>query len=122
MLTVLPGTLRREVLTERLAGADAAAVMKIGRSYEGPGAALRPGGSTRRATSSAPPAASSVIERAGGCRPRLGPYLSLVILPARRRRRHAGGGARTRARGGNRRRARPGGWTSSGLGPAGRTG
>ena len=44
MLTVLPGTLGADELTERLRGTGAAAVMKIGRSYPGVRAALKDAG------------------------------------------------------------------------------
>ncbi len=44
VLTVLPGTLGRDQLTERLRGTGAAAVMKIGRSYPGVRAALKDAG------------------------------------------------------------------------------
>ena len=44
VLTVLPGTLDPEVLAERLANTDAAAVMKLGRTFEGVRAAFERAG------------------------------------------------------------------------------
>jgi precorrin-2 C20-methyltransferase/precorrin-3B C17-methyltransferase len=83
VLTVLPGTLGRDELTERLRGTGAAAVMKIGRSYPGVRAALKDAGRLEDAyyverASSGP---RQVIERAADVDPATVPYMSLVIIP-----------------------------------------
>jgi len=82
VLTVLPGTLGREVLAERLRGGGAAAVMKIGRSYPGVRAALKDAGRLEQAyyveRASAGP--RQVIERAADVDPSTVPYMSLVII------------------------------------------
>jgi precorrin-2 C20-methyltransferase/precorrin-3B C17-methyltransferase len=83
VLTVLPGTLSRDELTERLRGTGAAAVMKIGRSYAGVRAALKDAGRLEEAyyverASSGP---RQVIERAADVDPSTVPYMSLVIIP-----------------------------------------
>jgi precorrin-2 C20-methyltransferase / precorrin-3B C17-methyltransferase len=82
VLTVLPGTLGREELTERLRGSGAAAVMKIGRSYPDVRAALKETGRLEQAyyveRASAGP--RQVIERAADVDPSTVPYMSLVII------------------------------------------
>jgi precorrin-2 C20-methyltransferase / precorrin-3B C17-methyltransferase len=82
VLTVLPGTLGRDELTERLRGSGAAAVMKIGRSYSGVRAALKDAGRLEQAyyveRASAGP--RQVIERAADVDPSTVPYMSLVIV------------------------------------------
>jgi precorrin-2 C20-methyltransferase/precorrin-3B C17-methyltransferase len=82
VLTVLPGTLGREELTERLRGAGAAAVMKIGRSYTGVRAALKDADRLDQAyyveRASAGP--RQVIERAADVDPSTVPYMSLIII------------------------------------------
>jgi precorrin-2 C20-methyltransferase/precorrin-3B C17-methyltransferase len=83
VLTVLPGTLGRDELAERLRGTGAAAVMKIGRSYPGVRAALKDAGRLEQAyyverASSGP---RQVIERAADVDPTTVPYMSLVIIP-----------------------------------------
>jgi precorrin-2 C20-methyltransferase/precorrin-3B C17-methyltransferase len=83
VLTVLPGTLGRDELTERLRGTGAAAVMKIGRSYPGVRAALKDAGRLEQAfyveRASAGP--RQVIEKAAEVDPSTVPYMSLVIIP-----------------------------------------
>jgi precorrin-2 C20-methyltransferase / precorrin-3B C17-methyltransferase len=83
VLTVLPGTLGRDALTERLRGTGAAAVMKIGRSYPGVREALKDAGRLEDAyyveRASAGP--RQVIERAADVDPSTVPYMSLVIIP-----------------------------------------
>jgi precorrin-2 C20-methyltransferase/precorrin-3B C17-methyltransferase len=83
VLTVLPGTLGRDELTERLRGTGAAAVMKIGRSYPGVREALKDAGRLEDAyyveRASAGP--RQVIERAADVDPSTVPYMSLVIIP-----------------------------------------
>ena len=83
VLTVLPGTLGRDQLAERLRGSGAAAVMKIGRSYPGVRAALKDAGRLGEAyyveRASAGP--RQVIERAADVDPSTVPYMSLVIVP-----------------------------------------
>ena len=82
VLTVLPGTLGRDELTERLRGTGAAAVMKIGRSYPGVREALKDAGRLEQAyyveRASAGP--RQVIERAADVDPSTVPYMSLVII------------------------------------------
>jgi len=83
VLTVLPGTLGRDALTDRLRGIGAAAVMKIGRSYPGVREALKEAGRLEDAyyveRASAGP--RQVIERAADVDPSTVPYMSLVIIP-----------------------------------------
>jgi precorrin-2 C20-methyltransferase/precorrin-3B C17-methyltransferase len=83
VLTVLPGTLGRDALTDRLRGTGAAAVMKIGRSYPGVREALKEAGRLEDAyyveRASAGP--RQVIERAADVDPSTVPYMSLVIIP-----------------------------------------
>jgi precorrin-2 C20-methyltransferase / precorrin-3B C17-methyltransferase len=83
VLTVLPGTLGRDALAERLRGSGAAAVMKIGRSYPGVREALKEAGRLEDAyyveRASAGP--RQVIERAADVDPSTVPYMSLVIIP-----------------------------------------
>jgi precorrin-2 C20-methyltransferase/precorrin-3B C17-methyltransferase len=83
-LTVLPGTLPPEELRARLAGADAAAVLKLGRSFPEVRAALDATGLLGRA---------QYVERAGGAAQRVAPlaevdpagvpYMSLALVPGR---------------------------------------
>ena len=82
VLTVLPGTLGREELTERLRGTGAAAVMKIGRSYEAVRAALKDAGRLESAyyVERASGGQRQVIERAGDVDPAGVPYMSLIML------------------------------------------
>ena len=83
VLTVLPGTLGRDQLTERLRGTGAAAVMKIGRSYPGVRAALKDAGRLEEAyyVERASAGSRQVIERAADVDPSTVPYMSLVIIP-----------------------------------------
>jgi precorrin-2 C20-methyltransferase / precorrin-3B C17-methyltransferase len=82
VLTVLPGTLGREELAQRLRGSGAAAIMKISRGYEHVRAALKDAGRLEAAyyveRASAGP--WQVIERAGNVDPAAVPYMSLVIM------------------------------------------
>ena len=82
VLTVLPGTLGRDELTERLRGSGAAAVMKIGRSYGDVRAALKDSGRLEAAyyVERASGGQRQVIERAGEVDPAGVPYMSLVML------------------------------------------
>jgi precorrin-2 C20-methyltransferase/precorrin-3B C17-methyltransferase len=83
VLTVLPGTLGADELTRRLRGTDAAAIMKISRSYAGVRAALKESGRLERAyyVERASAGARQVIEAAGDVDPASVPYMSLVIVP-----------------------------------------
>jgi precorrin-2 C20-methyltransferase / precorrin-3B C17-methyltransferase len=83
VLTVLPGTLGADELTRRLRGADAAAIMKISRSYPGVRAALKESGRLEQAyyVERASAGARQVIEAAGDVDPASVPYMSLVIVP-----------------------------------------
>jgi precorrin-2 C20-methyltransferase/precorrin-3B C17-methyltransferase len=84
VLTVLPGTLPAEVLAARLQTADAAAVIKLGRTFAGVRQALERAGLTDRAV---------YVERATLPTQRVEPlvevdgkvpYMSLVFVPARK--------------------------------------
>jgi precorrin-2 C20-methyltransferase/precorrin-3B C17-methyltransferase len=87
VLTVLPGTLPPDELAARLAGADAAAVLKLGRRFESVRSALAAAGLLERAR---------YAERAGTSRQRVVPladvdpagvpYMSLALVPGRGRR------------------------------------
>jgi precorrin-2 C20-methyltransferase/precorrin-3B C17-methyltransferase len=81
VLTVLPGTLGRQELTERLRSAGAAAVMKISRSYPDVCAALKEAGRLDQAyyVERASGGQRQVIEHAGNVDPAAVPYMSLVI-------------------------------------------
>jgi precorrin-2 C20-methyltransferase/precorrin-3B C17-methyltransferase len=83
VLSVLPGTLGRAELTERLRGTGAAAVMKLSRSYGDVRAALKDSGRLDEAyyveRASAGP--RQLIERAADVDPSAVPYMSLVIIP-----------------------------------------
>jgi precorrin-2 C20-methyltransferase/precorrin-3B C17-methyltransferase len=83
VLTVLPGTLGAEELTRRLRGTDAAAIMKISRSYDGVRLALKESGRLDQAqyVERASDGARQVIDSAGDVDPASIPYMSLVIVP-----------------------------------------
>jgi precorrin-2 C20-methyltransferase/precorrin-3B C17-methyltransferase len=84
VLTVLPGTLPGDELRARLAGADAAAVLKLGRTFGSVRSALEDTGLLGRAR---------YVERAGtdaerveplaGVDPDRVPYMSLALVPGR---------------------------------------
>jgi precorrin-2 C20-methyltransferase/precorrin-3B C17-methyltransferase len=105
VVTILPGTLPPDVLAARLQGADAAVVMKLGRTFPG----------VRDAAERAGVAAHAVyVERASAPEERVAPlrdvngavpYMSLVLVPT---------GARPAVRNGH-----PGRVSVVGLGPAG---
>jgi len=83
-LTVLTGTLPADVLRARLAGADAVAILKLGRTFDKVRAALEDTGLLDRA---------QYVERAGtdaqrvaplsGVDPGTVPYMSLALVPGR---------------------------------------
>jgi precorrin-2 C20-methyltransferase / precorrin-3B C17-methyltransferase len=83
VLTVLPGTLGREELAQRLSGTGAAAIMKISRSYADVRAALKESGRLPQAyyVERASGGAAQVIEPAGEADPAAVPYMSIVIVP-----------------------------------------
>jgi len=114
ILTVLPGTLSEDELTERLKRADAAAIMKIGRSYARVQQALKRAGRleqshyVERAS-----AAAQVTRPAGDVDPAGVPYMSLVIVPGTEAHRAPASGATRNAE-------RTGRVDVVGLGPAGR--
>jgi precorrin-2 C20-methyltransferase / precorrin-3B C17-methyltransferase len=83
VLTVLPGTLGREELTQRLSGGGAAAIMKISRSYAQVQAALKESGRLPQAyyVERASGGARQLIEPAGDVDPTAVPYMSIVIVP-----------------------------------------
>ena len=90
MLTVLPGTLPPDELADRLRDTDAAAVMKLGRTFAHVREALRrPAGSTRPGTSSGRPPTGSGRRRSPTSTRTSVPYFSLALLPepGRQRRR-----------------------------------
>lgn len=83
VLTILPGTLPVDVLATRLRAADAAVVMKLGRTFENVCEAADRAGVTERAV---------YVERASSDRERCValadagenvPYMSLVLVPTR---------------------------------------
>jgi precorrin-2 C20-methyltransferase/precorrin-3B C17-methyltransferase len=83
VLTVLPGTLGADELTRRLRGTDAAAIMKISRSFAGVRQALKESGRLEQAhyVERASAGDRQVIESAGDVDPASVPYMSLVIVP-----------------------------------------
>jgi precorrin-2 C20-methyltransferase/precorrin-3B C17-methyltransferase len=105
VLTVLPGTLSPDVLAARLQGADAAVVMKLGRTFDGVRAAARKAGVSARGVyverASAPEERVAPLDEVDGPVP----YMSLVLVPT------AVGCARSNGR--------PGRVSVVGLGPAG---
>ncbi|MEU4718611.1 precorrin-2 C(20)-methyltransferase [Nonomuraea dietziae] len=86
-LTVLPGTLPAEVITEKLRTADSVAVLKLGRTFEKVRDALAEAGRldeawyVERATT-----ANQRIERLKDVDPASVPYFSLAMLPSGSRR------------------------------------
>ncbi|WP_433377622.1 precorrin-2 C(20)-methyltransferase [Streptosporangium sp. CA-115845] len=82
-LTVLPGTLPAEVLAERLAAADSAAVLKLGRTFEKVRAAFAEAGRlddawyVERATTG-----KQRIDPLADVDPESVPYFSLALLPS----------------------------------------
>jgi precorrin-2 C20-methyltransferase / precorrin-3B C17-methyltransferase len=82
VLTVLPGTLGREQLAERLRGTGAAAIMKISRRYADVRAALKDSGRLAHAyyVERASGGQRQAIESAGDVDPSAVPYMSLVLL------------------------------------------
>ncbi|HEY2223657.1 precorrin-2 C(20)-methyltransferase [Actinomycetospora sp.] len=84
VLTVLPGTLDEDELTRRLADTDAAAVMKLGRTFTGVRTALRRSGRAQEARYVE--RASTQTERHGAFEdvdPASVPYFSVGIVPSR---------------------------------------
>lgn len=86
VLTVLPGTLGRSELASRLSaagGSDAAAIMKIGRSFAEVRDALKDSGRLSSAyyVERASGGEREVIERAGEVDPSTVPYMSLLLMP-----------------------------------------
>lgn len=105
VLTVLPGTLAPEALASRLRAADAAVVLKLGRTFAGVRAAAERAGVAERAV---------YVERASSPEERMAPlrevdgevpYMSLLLVPT----------ARVPAQ----RNGHPGRVSVVGLGPAG---
>ena len=86
-LVVLPGTLPADLLVERLRGADAAVVMKLGRNFAKVRAAVAEAGLLARAIyvergTMADEAAMPLADRPEGD----APYFSLILIPGRGRR------------------------------------
>jgi precorrin-2 C20-methyltransferase / precorrin-3B C17-methyltransferase len=83
VLTVLPGTLGREELAQRLSGTGAAAIMKISRSYADVRAALKESGRLPQAyyVERASGGSAQLIGPAGDVDPAAVPYMSIVIVP-----------------------------------------
>jgi precorrin-2 C20-methyltransferase/precorrin-3B C17-methyltransferase len=94
VLTVLPGTLPVPELARRLADTDAAAIMKLGRTFAGVREALRQSGRladalyVERATTG-----EQRIMRASEVDPADVPYFSMVVVPGRDRRLDSAGRA-----------------------------
>jgi precorrin-2 C20-methyltransferase/precorrin-3B C17-methyltransferase len=109
VLTVLPGTLPAEELARRLATTDSAAVMKLGRTFDGVRSALERAGRlddafyVERATM-----AAERVGRLSEIDPATVPYFSLALLPSP---------AATAYIEGTPPRRHPGGVTVIGLGP-----
>jgi precorrin-2 C20-methyltransferase/precorrin-3B C17-methyltransferase len=105
VLTVLPGTLPPDVLAARLQGADAAVVMKLGRSFDGVRTAAKNAGVSARGVyverASAPEERVAPLDEVDGPVP----YMSLVLVPTAARHATTNG--------------RPGRVSVVGLGPAG---
>ncbi len=118
VLTILPGTLPRAELAERLARTDAAAIMKLGRTFTAVRGALEDSGRLDEAF---------YVERATTPDQRLGPlaavepgsspYFSVGIVPSRV---HASTAERARAETEAAASAERGGLVVVGLGPGGR--
>jgi precorrin-2 C20-methyltransferase/precorrin-3B C17-methyltransferase len=83
VLTVLPGTLGREELARRLSGTEAAAIMKISRSYADVREALKESGRLAQAyyVERASGGAEQLIEPAGEVDPAAVPYMSIIVVP-----------------------------------------
>ena len=83
VLTVLPGTLGTDELTRRLHGTDAAAIMKISRSYADVREALKESGRLSQAyyVERASGGAEQLIEPAGDVDPAAVPYMSIIVVP-----------------------------------------
>jgi precorrin-2 C20-methyltransferase / precorrin-3B C17-methyltransferase len=83
VLTVLPGTLGREALAQKLGNTGAAAIMKISRSYADVKEALKESGRLPQAyyVERASGGSTQLIEPAGDVDPTAVPYMSIVILP-----------------------------------------
>ncbi|MCW3015168.1 MAG: precorrin-2 C(20)-methyltransferase [Solirubrobacterales bacterium] len=82
VLTILPGTLPPDVLTARLRSADAAVVMKLGRTFSAVRGAAEAAGVAGRAVYVE--RASSALERSAPLRDVAAdevPYMSLVLVP-----------------------------------------
>jgi len=121
VLTVLPGTLGREELAQRLSGTGAVAIMKISRSYASVREALKESGRLPQAyyVERASGGADQLIEPAGDVDPAAVPYMSIIVVPGAEA---AGQAMPALARGD---RASPAGLATGrvdvvGLGPAGR--
>jgi precorrin-2 C20-methyltransferase/precorrin-3B C17-methyltransferase len=118
VLTILPGTLPRAELAERLARTDAAAIMKLGRTFTAVRGALEDSGRLDEAF---------YVERATTPEQRLGPlgdvdpdsspYFSVGIVPSRV---HASTAEQARAETAAAASSGPGGVVVVGLGPGGR--
>jgi precorrin-2 C20-methyltransferase/precorrin-3B C17-methyltransferase len=92
ILTVLPGTLPVSELTRRLADTDAAAIMKLGRTFAGVREALRQAGRladalyVERATTG-----EQRVMPVSEVAPGTVPYFSMIVVPGRDRRLDAAG-------------------------------
>ncbi len=87
VLTVLPGTLPADALTERLAKADAAVIMKLGRNLPKVRRALTEAGLLERALYvERGTMAGEKIERLADKADDTAPYFSLVLVPGEGRR------------------------------------
>src|SRR6478609_8424405 len=84
VLTVLPGTMAQEQLSERLMTTDAAAIMKISRSYAEVQQALKEAGRLEQAYYVERASGDKQVTRpAGAVDPSDVPYMSIVIVPGR---------------------------------------
>ena len=85
MLTILPGTLPEEELTARLAAADSAVVLKLGRTFPAVRRALERAGAARAtpSTSSARRWPASGPAPLRDVDPESVPYFSMAVLPSK---------------------------------------
>ena len=82
VLTVLPGTLSPDVLADRLRQTDAAAIMKVSRSFGGIQDSLKQAGRIEDAWYVERASASTQrVERVNDVDPATVPYMSIVIVP-----------------------------------------
>ncbi|GIF07569.1 precorrin-2 C(20)-methyltransferase [Actinoplanes siamensis] len=123
VLTVLPGTLPPDELARRLAATDSAAVMKLGRTFDGVRSALEQAG--RAADAFYVERATMAAERVGRLTeidPETVPYFSLALLPSPAARAFVEGAAPDESEKSERGHTAETGATHAGSDPAGENG